>query len=102
MKQKRPTCVRIVSINTCRQKEKSRCKNVQWQQVVEKKAYRGRMWKMMGKEPYLRGMWEYFLQERTRVKKFRELADEEKQAGIQGQWQQESPANRQPENTWSK
>ena len=37
-------------------------------------------------------MWEYFLQERSRVKRFRELADEEKQAGIQGQWQQESPA----------
>ena len=34
--------------------------NVQWRQVVEKKAYRGRMWKMMGKEPYLRGVWEYF------------------------------------------
>ena len=46
----------------------------------------------MGKEPYLRGMWEYFLQERSRVKRFRELADEEKQAGRQGQWQLESPA----------
>ena len=52
---------------------------------MEKKAYRGRMWKMMGKEPYLRGMWEYFLKERSRVNRFRELADEEKQAGIQGQ-----------------
>ena len=51
--------------------------NVQWREVVEKKAYRGRMWKMMGKEPYLRGMWEHFLQERI-VKRFRELADEEK------------------------
>ena len=57
---------------------------------MEKKAYRGRMWKMMGKEPHLRGMWERVLQERSRVKRFRELADEEKQAGIQGQWQQES------------
>ena len=66
--------------------------NVQWRQVVEKKAYRGRMWKMMGKEPYLRAMWEYFLRERSRVKRFRQLADEEKQAGLQGQWQQESPA----------
>ena len=47
---------------------------------------------MIGKEPYLRGMWEYFLQERSRVKRFRELADEEKQARIRGQWQQESPA----------
>ena len=27
--------------------------NVQWRQVVEKKAYRGRMWKMMGKERYV-------------------------------------------------
>ena len=34
--------------------------NVRWRQVVEEKAYRGRMWKMMEKEPYLRGMWEYF------------------------------------------
>ena len=37
-------------------------------------------------------MREYFLQERNRVKRFRELTDEEKQAGIQGQWQLESPA----------
>ena len=59
---------------------------------MEKKAYRGRMWKMMGKEPYLRGMWEHFSSERSKAKKFRQLADEEKQAGIQGQWQQESPA----------
>ena len=66
--------------------------NVQWREVVEKKAYRGRMWKMMGKEPYLRGMWEHFSCERSKAKKFRQLADEEKQARIQGQWQQESPA----------
>ena len=31
---------------------------------------------MMGKEPYVRGMWECFLQERNRVKRFRELARE--------------------------
>ena len=57
-----------------------------------KNAYRGRMWKMMGKAPYLRGMWEHFSCERLKAKKFRQLTDEEKQAGIQGQWQQESPA----------
>ena len=66
--------------------------NVQRRQVVEKKAYPGRMWKMMGKEPYLRGMWEHFFQDRSRAKRFRELVEEEKQAGIQGQWQQESRA----------
>ena len=46
----------------------------------------------MGKEPYLREMWEHFSCERSKAKKFRQLAAEEKQAGIQGQWQQESPA----------
>ena len=66
--------------------------NVQWRQVVEKKkAYRGRMWRMMKKEQFSREMWAYFLQERSRVKRFREPADEEQQAGIQGQWQQGSP-----------
>ena len=58
--------------------------NVQRRQVVENKAYRGRIWSRMGKEPYVRGMWEYFLQERNRVKRLREQAEEEKQAGIQG------------------
>ena len=59
---------------------------------MEEKAYRVRVWKMMRKEPYLRGMCEHFSSERSKAKKFRQLADEEKQAGIQGQWQSESPA----------
>ena len=44
---------------------------VQWRQVVEKKAYRGRMWKMMGKEPTICA-WnvEHFLQKISRVKRF--------------------------------
>ena len=45
----------------------------------------------MGKEPYLRGMWEHFSSERSQANKFRQLADEERQAAIQAQWQQESP-----------
>ena len=48
---------------------------------------------MMEKEPYLRGMWEHFSCERSKPKKFRELADEEKQTEIQSRWQQESTAN---------
>ena len=47
---------------------------------------------MVGTEPHLRGMWEHFSSERSKAKKFRQLADEERQAGTQGQWQQESPA----------
>ena len=46
----------------------------------------------MGKESYLRGMLQQFSCERSKAKRFRALADEEKQAGIPGQWQQESPA----------
>ena len=42
--------------------------NVQWRQVVEKKAYRGRMWRMMGKVPYLRWMWEHFSSEKIEGK----------------------------------
>ena len=60
--------------------------SVKWIQVVEKKAYRGIIWKKKEKEPYLRGMWEHFSCERSKAKKFRQLADEEEQAGIQGQW----------------
>ena len=49
---------------------------------MENKVYRGSMWKRLGKEPFLRGMWEHYSCERSKVKKFRELADDEKQAGI--------------------
>ena len=44
---------------------------------------------MMGKEPYGNI---FSKKEAERAKRFRELAEEEKQAGIQGQWQQESSA----------
>ena len=63
----------------------------QWYELVEK-THRGRYWKMMGKEQYIRELWEYYLRERSRVKKFREEAERERQAEIQGQWEQESPA----------
>ena len=59
---------------------------------AERKAHRGRLWKMMRKEQFVREMWEYFCQERARVKRFREEAEEGRQAGIQGRWQLESPA----------
>ena len=44
----------------------------------------------MGKEPYLRGMWEHFTSERSKAKKFRQLAEKS------------ISRNRQPENAWSK
>ena len=66
--------------------------NWQWYEFVENKPHRGRLWKMKGKEQYIPEMWEYYCRERSRVRNFREEAQKEKQAGIQGQWQHESPA----------
>ena len=41
------------------QQGKPRLKLWQWKGAVEKKAHRGRIWKVMGGEQFLRGMWEY-------------------------------------------
>ena len=56
------------TVNLCQQ-----CKNErltaqgQWKAVVEKKAHRGRLWRMLGKDQFIQGVWEYFfLQERKR------------------------------------
>ena len=57
---------------------------------MEKKAHRGTIWKVMGNEQLIRGMWEYFTLERTEVRKILAEASREKQEGIQGQWQQET------------
>ena len=45
----------------------------------------------MGNEQFTRGMWEYYIRKRVEAKKIRDDAAREKQEGIQGQWQQESP-----------
>ena len=75
MKHTRPICVRRVSRNICRQR-----RYVADNCAVETGGGKeGVSWKNVendGKEPYLRGMW----------------ADEAKQAGVQGQKQQEAPA----------
>ena len=64
----------------------------QWKAVVEKKAHRGRMWKMMGNEQFTKGMCEYCTLQRAEAKKILEDAARERQEGIQGQRQQESPS----------
>ena len=43
---------------------------------------------------YIREKWEYYCRERSGVKKLREDAEKERQAGIQGQWQHGSPARK--------
>ena len=79
------------TVNVCQQCNNKRLtaqgqaplKSWLWKAVVEKKAHRGRLWKMLGKDQLIQGMWEYF----TLLKD----AEKAKQEGIQGPWQQESP-----------
>ena len=66
-------------------------KSWQWKAVVEKKACRGRRWRMLRKDQFLQGLWEYFSIERLKAKKFLKDAEKEKHEGIEGQWQQKSP-----------
>ena len=54
-------------------------KSWQWKAVVEQKAHRGRLWKMLGKDEFIQGMWEYFPLERAKAKQF--LKDAEKEVG---------------------
>ena len=39
------------------QQGKQQLKLCEWNKVVEKKAHRGRLWKVFGSEQFLRGMW---------------------------------------------
>ena len=52
------------------QQAKPRLKSWQWRAVVERKAHRERIWKVMGNEHFI-GMWEYFALQRAEVKKSR-------------------------------
>ena len=63
--------------------------NWQWRQFAGQKAHRGRFWEMMGKEQYVRELWEYFCQERPKKKGKQE-------SGVSGSW------NCQLESNWSK
>ena len=56
----------------------------QWKAVAEKKAHRGRLWRMMEKDQFIQRMWEYFSLARAKAKKFLRNAEKEKQEGIQG------------------
>ena len=71
------------------QQGKPRQKLWQWKASVEKRAHRGRIWKMMGKEQFIHGMLVYFTLEKARVGKIVDDASRERQEGLQGQWQHE-------------
>ena len=53
-------------------------KSKAWREFVERKPHRGRLWKIFGSEPFLRGMWEYFFLKRAWARKIVADAAEEK------------------------
>ena len=73
---RRYTIIKVAVVRVCREK--------------------GASWNVMendGKRTYsTQEMLDYYCRERLRVKKFREEAEKERQAVIQGQWQHESPS----------
>ena len=66
-------CQQCYNENLAQQGQQS-LKLWQWRIVVEKKAHRGRIWKVMGKEHFLRGMWEYFVLDRAEARKILAVA----------------------------
>ena len=53
-------------------------------------AHCGSLWKVMGNEQIMHGMWEYFTLERAGARTIPADAARGKQEGMQDQWQQES------------
>ena len=88
------------TVNLCQQYDNERLtaqgleplKTWQWKAVVEQKAHRGRLQRMLAKDHLIQGMCEYFSLARAKSKTFSRDAEKAKQEGIQGQWQQESLA----------
>ena len=85
------------TINLCKlcnnaklvQQGKQPQKSKQWKEVLEKKAHRGRLWKIFGSVQFLRGIWEYFTPERAWARKI--LAD-----AAQEQWPKTKSIQRSP------
>ena len=66
-------------------------KNWQWYAVAEDHARRGMLWRMLGKDQYIRVAREHFPCERLKAKKFREEAEKGKQR-----------KDTRPKDTWNK
>ena len=84
-------CVSCATVRKMVKQGKPRLILWQWRAVVERKAHRGRISKIMGNQPIRRGMWECFTFKIAEAKKIVDDAARDRQEGIQGQWQQGSP-----------
>ena len=86
-------CVSGATMQKLVQQGKQSLQSKEWRDVVERKAHRGRLWKVFGSGQCLRGMCGYFTLARAWARKIFADAAQEKQERIQGQWQHESPFN---------
>ena len=73
------------TVNLCQQcyherlmQGEPRLNSWQWRAVVERKAHRGIILRIMGNEQFTRGMWEYFTLKRAAAKRIRDDAEREK------------------------
>ena len=65
---------------------------------MEKKAHRGRPWRMLGKDQFTQGRREYFSLARAKAKKFLRDAEKAKQEGTQANGNK----SLLPKNFWNK
>ena len=79
-------------------KRKKPLTNIQWREVVEKKAYRGRMWKMMGKNHMCVGCGNISPVKDRRRRSFDSWLTKRSRQ----KYKVNGSRNRQQENTWSK
>ena len=90
----------VHTINLCKQCYNERrvqqgeqpVKAAQRREMMEQKAYRGKLWKVSGTEQFMRGMWEHFTVRRAWAKEDPSDTEKEKQGGMQGKWQLEPQA----------
>ena len=62
-----------------------------WREMIAQKASRGMLWVAFGIEQFVRRMWKHFTIKKAWTRSVLEDAEKERQEGIEGDWQQESP-----------
>ena len=91
------------TIDLCKQRYKRRLKQgeqpveaVRWRELMEQNAFRVKLWVASGVEQYLRRMWEHFTVKRPWANSVLS-AETERQEGVQGNGQNESPLKQELE-----
>ena len=62
-----------------------------WMEVIEHKAFRGKLWVAFGMEHFARRVWEYFTIKKALARSVLVNVGTERQDETEGRWQQDSP-----------